>query len=356
MAMNSVVAVYDNLSDAQKVKDELLDRGFSENRVHLTSPGASATRTRTTEDDLSGGGMAGFFRTLFGMEDERDYTASYSEAVRRGSAVVTVTAANDDELDRAREVMEEYGPVDIDERAEQWRSAGWSGYDPNATPYSEADIERERAGLQGKQRIPVVEEELKVGKRQVGRGGVRVFSRIEEEPVEQDLRLREERAKVERRSVDRPATEADLAAFKEGSVEVRETAEEPVVEKTARVVEEVLVGKEASERTEKVRDTVRRTKVDVEELSGQTTSDFDRYEADFRNHAQTSYAGRNYEDYAPAYRYGHGLASDPRYSGRDWNAIEADARRDWESRSSGSTWDQIKGAVRYGWEKVRGRR
>ena len=41
------------------------------------------------------------------------------------------------------------------------------------------------------------------------------------------------------------------------------TAEEPVVAKTAHVVEEVVVGREATERTETVKDTVRREEVDV---------------------------------------------------------------------------------------------
>jgi len=77
----------------------------------------------------------------------------------------------------------------------------------------------------------------------VQRGGVRLFTRTTERPVEQDIRLREEHARVERHPADRPATEAELGeAFKEKSVELRETAEEPVVAKTARVVEEVQIG------------------------------------------------------------------------------------------------------------------
>ena len=98
---------------------------------------------------------------------------------------------------------------------------------------------------------------------------MRVFTRTTERPVEQDIRLREEHARVERHPVDRPATEAELGeAFKEKSVELRETAEEPVVAKTARVVEEVEVGKDVSERTEQIQDSVRRTDVEVEDMQG----------------------------------------------------------------------------------------
>ncbi|MDQ6627799.1 MAG: YsnF/AvaK domain-containing protein, partial [Pseudomonadota bacterium] len=121
-------------------------------------------------------------------------------------------------------------------------------------------------------KLQEVEEELHIGKRAVARGGVRIFTRMTEVPVEESVRLREEHADVQRRTVDRPATEADLAAFKEGSIEVREMAEEAVVSKSARVVGEVEVGKTATERDETVRDTVRKTKVDVEQIDGGSTT------------------------------------------------------------------------------------
>jgi stress response protein YsnF len=88
--------------------------------------------------------------------------------------------------------------------------------------------------------------------------------------VEEEVRLREEHIRIQRNAVNRPATEADFQAFKEGTVELTETAEEAVVSKQARVVEEVKVGKDVSERTQKVKDTLRKTEVDVEEVPGET--------------------------------------------------------------------------------------
>lgn len=113
-----------------------------------------------------------------------------------------------------------------------------------------------------------MQEELQVGKRTLDRGGVRVVQRVSEQPVREVVRLREEHAMVDRRAVDRPATAADLDTFKEGTIEVREMTEEPVVAKTARVVEEVRVGKEVREREETVEDRVRRKDVDVQRLDG----------------------------------------------------------------------------------------
>jgi uncharacterized protein (TIGR02271 family) len=114
--------------------------------------------------------------------------------------------------------------------------------------------------------VPVVEETLKVGKRRVERGGIRVYTEVTEVPVQEQVTLREQHAVVDRRPVDRPVTAADTAAFKDQSFEVREYAEEAVVAKEARVVEEVTIRRETSDHTETIKDTVRRTEVEVEEV------------------------------------------------------------------------------------------
>ena len=113
--------------------------------------------------------------------------------------------------------------------------------------------------------IPVIKEELHVGKRTVETGGVKVRSRIIEKPVEEKLRLRNERVYVVRTDVNRPATAADFATFKEGTIELTEHAERAVTEKTATVVGEVTVGKDLETRTKTITDTVRETKVDIVE-------------------------------------------------------------------------------------------
>lgn len=128
----------------------------------------------------------------------------------------------------------------------------------------------------GGQAIPIVEEELQVGKRTVDAGGVRVYRRIVEIPVEESVRLREEHVSVTRQAVDRPVTDADLRLQGTHVIELTETAEEAVIGKSARVVEEVVVGKSVTERTERIQDTIRRTEVEVEEFApaaGSASSD-----------------------------------------------------------------------------------
>jgi uncharacterized protein (TIGR02271 family) len=194
----------------------------------------------------------------------------------------------------------------------------------------------------------VVEEQLRTGKRAVTRGGVRIYTRVTERPVEEDMQLREERVHVDRRPVDRPA---GAEAFRERSIEMEETREEPVIAKEARVTEEVVVSKDVEDRTERVRDTVRRTDVEVDRghLGG--------FESDFRAHCTRTFGaqGLSYEQCAPAYQYGYALGSDRRYGRDDWTVIEADARRRWEERNPG-TWERFKDAIRHAWDRARGER
>ena len=127
----------------------------------------------------------------------------------------------------------------------------------------------------GEEAIPIVEERLTVGKREVNRGRVRVRSYVVETPVQEQVALHQEHVEIERRSVDRPVTGADEALFRERTIEATESAEEAVVAKEARVVEELVVRKEAEERVQTVQDKVRRTEVEVEDdrrAAGTTTT------------------------------------------------------------------------------------
>ena len=112
-----------------------------------------------------------------------------------------------------------------------------------------------------------VEEELSVGKRKVASGGVRVTTSVSERPVEKTVTLREEEVEVERRAADRKLKPEEAeAAFQDKTVEMLGTSEEAVVRKQARVVGEVALGKRVEEHEETVKDTVRRSEVEVETI------------------------------------------------------------------------------------------
>ncbi len=112
-------------------------------------------------------------------------------------------------------------------------------------------------------------------------------------------------------------------------------------------------GKSVEHRQEVVRDTERRTAVDVEHLGGTTgQANFDNYDADFRNHYNQNFGRTNmaYERFRPAYQYGYTTAG--RYKGRQWNDVEADLRRDWERQHPDSKWEQFKAAIHEGFDRA----
>ena len=257
----TIVGLFDEYREAQRAVLELVESGISREDIGITSRdyanggGADATRDDSSRDEGVGDKIGNFFSRLFG--DDEEYASHYSEAVGRGGTVVTVDCETDEMADRAEAILNRFGG-DVDERDVETRQGAYTGSD-------RAETDRANLAEGSEARIPVIEEELRVGKREVEGGGVRVRTRVVERPVEEAVRLREERVNVERHPVNRPVSEADLNAFREGTFELRERSEEAVVAKQARVVEEVSINKEVGERTETVRDTVRSTDVDVEQ-------------------------------------------------------------------------------------------
>jgi len=263
----TVIGMFRNNTEAREAVRELINIGISREDIGITSNSYgpegttevdAADRSRSAHSGTGvGDSITNFFRSLFGDSNAAQSTY-YSDAVSRGGVVVTVDADSDEIAHRATAVMDRYG-ADVDAGVSSGASAGVRQGTAN---YAD-DV----------QTLPVIEEELQIGKREVERGGVRVRSHVIERPVEEVVRLREERVRVERRPVNRLVTDADLQAFREGTIDITERAEEVVVNKQARVVEEVVVGKEVAERTETIRDTVRRTDVEVEELRPDIQSD-----------------------------------------------------------------------------------
>jgi stress response protein YsnF len=237
-------------------------------------------RERRGDDDSIGDSIGRFFRNLFDNKEEAERYTS----IGRRSAIVSVYAESTTQAERARDILDECGAVDVDEQSAEYSSVdNTMGVTQTASASQNIDdtertqdYDSERRNMLGAdgvtdQSIPVIEENINIAKQEEERGGIRLRSRIVERPVEENLRLRQERVNVERVPVDRPATDRDFETFREGEVEMSETAEVPIVNKEARVVEEVRLSKEVEERDEVVRDTVRKTDVEVEKLNEETT-------------------------------------------------------------------------------------
>ena len=257
MSTHTVVGIFNTAAEAQQAVQRLEQAGFELDYVDVAHRQAANQGVGQTSDSSVGG----FFSSLFGGDDNDD-TRNYVAAAQRGSSVVTVHVDSSDQAHRAATLLDEAGAVDVDG-------------DADATQASTGQAQTTQADTTTGQTAQVIEESLQVGKRVEQTGGARLRSRIVEKPVEASVRLREEHVTVNRTPVNRPATEADFQAFKEGEIEVTESAERAVVGKEAHVVEEVSLGKEVSEREQVIRDTVRSTEVDVEQIPGSGTTSTD---------------------------------------------------------------------------------
>ena len=294
---HTVVGLFNNRSDAQTAMQELVDAGFIQENIDLSNRSLTGTDTNYSDTNYNdtapdnegiGDKISNFFSSLF---DDETTASNYTNAAYDADAILTVQVDSAERAEEARDILDRNGAMDVDETGAQYGGTYGSNADlrenytntgvtsDTTTGTMDYDTTRNEANLRGdtdienREVIPVVEENLEVGKRAVERGGARIRSRVIEKPVEANVRLREEHVVVNRRPVNRAVTDADINNFQQGDIELTERAEMPVVNKQARVVEEIEVGKTVEEHDETVRDTVRRTDVDVQEVDSDITDD-----------------------------------------------------------------------------------
>ncbi|MDB6088820.1 MAG: hypothetical protein JWN85_1604 [Gammaproteobacteria bacterium] len=257
MMMRKITAVYDSKPDAQAAQDRLLALGLPQEHMEILDQGAPGYSGASTTAEHKG--LWASIKEMFIPDEDR---RTFEESIRRGGYLL-VASVEADQADAALEALEGSNAVDLERRQEQWRAEGWSGQDAAGEPRTAAVPDSNDAS---EQTIPIVKERLRVGKREVDQGRVRVRSFVVEEPVHEEVRLREEHVDIERRPVNQPtATGAAGDLLRERTVELQETAEEAVVAKEAVVTEELHVRKRADERVQQVDETVRHTEVQVDD-------------------------------------------------------------------------------------------
>lgn len=287
MPNQTIVAVYDTPAHAELAVNDLLQARVPESAIHRHTGTGSDTAGGTTRGK---GDRGGFWSSLFGGDAGGD-AAIYDQSMAAGATVVTVTGVPDHDYPTVLAILESHRPVDLDERSMQYGMsktpratapvfpvASGSAVEPAAMiapglPSSLDQAPFDQAAATG---LPVAgaddamqlaEEALVIGKRLVNRGGTRVRRYVTETPVEQTISLRTEAVILTRHAVTdgRLATDLD---FTDDTIEMVQTAEEAVVLKTARVVEEVALRKAAAEHVETIRDVVRKEKIEVQSFSG----------------------------------------------------------------------------------------
>jgi uncharacterized protein (TIGR02271 family) len=277
MSQRMITAFFDSRTDAEEAIARLEAEGIARGSARLV-PGHERDTSSGTAS--VGDAAKGFWESLgdLFLPDEDRYT--YAEGLSRGGYLVSVNVS-DAEYERTLDILDDEGTIDIDERAASWRLEGWTGTSAamagssatsavgsGTTRGSSSMTGTERTNREGSEVIPIAEEQLHVGKRDVNHGRVRVRSYVVERPVQEQVSLREENVHVERRAVEgsgRAGAVSGDALFQDRTVEMDEKREEAVVSKEARVKEELVIKKDVNQRTETISDTVRSTEVTVED-------------------------------------------------------------------------------------------
>jgi uncharacterized protein (TIGR02271 family) len=268
----TIVAVYDTPAHAELAVQDLLQANIPESAIHRhAQEGSYAGRAASPSPRETEG--PGFWSSLFGGEPDHDTTV-YDRSVQTGSNAVSVKVA-DEHVAKVIDILESHSPVDMDERAGSYGLTQTAPALPLAAPTQTAgNAHTAHGALKAAEDgiIQLSEEVLSVGKRVVNRGTTRIRRFVVETPVEEKVSLHDERVTIDRRPVTDGRTVSG-ADFSDKVIEMTETAEEAVVSKTARVVEEISLRKESNERTETVRDTVRREDVEIVKVPGETVTD-----------------------------------------------------------------------------------
>jgi stress response protein YsnF len=250
-----VVAVYNSRNDAEQAYRAVVGSGVPSDHVRLSNQQPSQVSSSERVDASSGG--ESIWDWLFGSDVPEDERRVYEGHMAKGGAALSVLVDSPSmaDLDRIEGVLQQYNPVEIHEENRDSSTASGSGL--SGSPVGQAGNGAQ--DVEGEKVIPLPEEELKGGKRDTETvKHIRTY--VVEEPVQKDVRLRDERTVIERR----PATGAATGQPMEREYEVRELHEEPVVQKDVRAGEELVVHKEATERTETIADTVKKTKADID--------------------------------------------------------------------------------------------
>ncbi len=203
--------------------------------------------------------------------------------------------------------------------------------------------------------IPLAEERLKVGTREVDLGEVIIRKRVVEEERMVPVTFRREEIEVLRRA---PGETWNLDNPPEGTEVTRIPLQgwEPVVATEAVVTREAVIDKTRLAEESQVVSTVRREQATIDEQYAQARPSLERSFLD-EQQATTTSSTRTYGEAEPHHRAGFAAGSDPQYADRDFEAVEPALRQQYQMAgdSTNTDWDQLRREIRAGFEAARRR-
>lgn len=271
MAHEKIVTLFDSAIQAEAAKRNLVKAGFSDRDISLIS----GERLQEEGHSIR---HPSIWQRLFGHSVDKEQADVYTRAMDKGGVVLTIRT-EEEKLARAMTILHSHDSVDVPSRMQSSVENGTTapGINPTtagqqfAGETNDRQVEPRRTSLTGDESeadiLRLAEEQVQVGKRLVSEGSTRVRRYTVTDTVSEDISLHEQHADIFRRSVNEPALAGEVD-WSEKTVEVAETHEQPVINKTTHVKEEVVVRTDGSDRTETINDTVRRQEVDIDHARG----------------------------------------------------------------------------------------
>lgn len=259
MAYEKIVTLYDTMDHAEAARHSLEAGGFAPGEMSLIN-------SKTL--DLAGDKLRepGLWHRLFGRDIQQFEATVFGRTVEAGGAVLTVRVPEAD-VARATSILNAHRSVDLTRRAEQEGlivAETEAVSKPVAARTAPATVAAVGA-ISGEEVFALAEEQINVGKRMIQEGATRIRRYVTETPVEAQVTLHEEHARVLRRAVADPNYVRNVD-WTDKTIEITESIEEPVITKTVHIAEEVVIKREGSDHVRTVKDKVRRQQVEVERV------------------------------------------------------------------------------------------
>lgn len=428
---HTLVAVFDNRTDAQNAMNELTSSGFSRDEVKLSNAdptgmtdsitGRGDTPGERVENDTLadgtglgiGASIKHFFTDLFGADDSH-HASRYEGAVTRGHHVLTVRAGSLPEVERAADIVERYGPTDIDEQASgsdmgmEGRGAGTlgAGHQSESMRMGAGGMQQ-GAQMSAQSDTNLTGSSATLGSSSMGVGISTGGSNLQLDNAgdrklfqQQSLNQAEPMGTTYQEPQGKSGLGATGGTSLQGSTLQENSVQASSLDGTQRnsgigtgsLQGSALEGSALQGGASMQRDTamggsgagasgsrfteVQRGKSRIYSRAADTGAgggggldigsnffgDDDDY---YRNHFLANYSGDEYDRVKPAYAYGSEMARNEKYRGRKWDEVENDLRSDWDTRygsgsgaagnagaAIGGTWEKMKAAVRRGWDRM----
>ena len=313
---HTLAAVFETRAEANRAKDELIHSGYDRDTITVSDSGSVAGTPRINDDESILDSIKHMFSNLLGREHADRHV--YAEALNRGHVVLTIQTNSMEAADRAADIVEEFSPIDIDERETMWRASGWTG----------AEVLRSS-----------------------GAGMAQGSLGTQQSAPEQHGILPREKAVDFARSEQGLLTPGSLQRGEASIPSLVEAATPISAQSTVQRSGMRIYPRDTSTTASAAATTGAPNQDSLDILRGDESGDDAGY---FRSHWEKtfSYTGNTYQEYDPAYRYGESMAGNPGYKDKPWENAEPELRGDWESKNPQSSWDKFKDAVREGWDRV----